>query len=187
MTGELSFLKNIVSIPPCLVGFADGNKTYATHTGVFYISNRIVLTNVLFVPNLNCSLISVSKLLRQTNCFVLLTYTLCVLHDRFTRTLIGISGEERDGFYYFKDVMAARAWTYLFTAMYQDHIRLVHLQKLSTFVLWLMIFPEQSGLIYFSRNLRFAQSYPISEKWLRNNSLKRSRLFEATTELSFCA
>ena len=35
MTGELSFLKNVKSIPPCPVGFADGNKTYATHTGVF--------------------------------------------------------------------------------------------------------------------------------------------------------
>lgn len=59
MTGELSFLENIFSIPPCPVGFADGNKTYATHTGVFHLSKRIVLSNVLFVPNLNCSLISV--------------------------------------------------------------------------------------------------------------------------------
>src|SRR5690606_18355790 len=103
MTGNISFLTNIASIIPCPVGFADGNKTYATHTCVFHISDRISLHNVLFVPNLNCSLLSVSKLLKQTNCFAVLTDTLCVLHDRFSRTLIG-AGEERDGVYYFKDV-----------------------------------------------------------------------------------
>ena len=106
ITGELSFLENVTSILPCPVGFADGNKAYATHTGVLHLSNNIRLLNVLFVPNLNCSLISVAKLLRQTNCFALLTDTLCVLQDRFTRTLIGAS-EERDGVYFFKDVMAA--------------------------------------------------------------------------------
>ena len=79
MTGELSFLENITSIPSCPVGFADGNKTYATHTGVFHLSHSITLPNVLFVPNLNCSLISMSKLLRQTNCFALLTDIICVL------------------------------------------------------------------------------------------------------------
>ena len=79
MTGELSFLENITSIPSCPVRFADGNKTYATHTGVFHFSHSITLLNVLFVPNLNCSLISVSKLLRQTNCFAILTDTICVL------------------------------------------------------------------------------------------------------------
>ena len=89
------------------MGFAGANKTFATHVGSFKLSDRIVLDRVQFVPNLNSSLISVSKLLKQTNCFALLTDTLCVLHDRFSRTLIG-AGRERDGVYYFKDVMAAR-------------------------------------------------------------------------------
>ena len=107
MTVELSFLENVMSIPPCPFGFADGNTSYASHTGMLHLSNNITLLNVLFVPNLKCSLISVAKLLRQTNLFALLTDTLCVLQDRFTRTLIG-AGEERDGVYFFKDVMAAR-------------------------------------------------------------------------------
>ena len=107
MTGDISFLVNTTSILPCPVGFADGNKAYATHTGTFPLTDRITLDHVLFVPNLNCSLISVSKLLNQTNCFALLTDTICLLQDRFTRTLIG-AGKERDGVYYFTDVMAAR-------------------------------------------------------------------------------
>ena len=89
MTGELSVLNNITSISPCTVGFADGNKTFATHIGVFHLSKNITLSNVLFVQNLNCSLISVSKLLRQTNCLALLSDTICILQDCFTRTLIG--------------------------------------------------------------------------------------------------
>ena len=129
MTGELSFLENVSSIPPCPVGFADGNKTFATHVGVFHLSNNITLSNVLFVPDLNCSLISVSKLLRQTNCFALLTDTLYILQDRFSRTLIG-AGEKRDGVYYFKDVMAARVHVAEKTAkafdQYRWHQRLGH-------------------------------------------------------------
>lgn len=79
MTGDLSVLVNVKSISPCPVGFADGNITFATHVGAFPISDRITLLHVLFVPNLNCSLISVSKLLKQTNCVAFLTDTLCVL------------------------------------------------------------------------------------------------------------
>lgn len=36
----------------CPVGFADGNKTYAIHTGVFHLSNNIILSNVLFCAEL---------------------------------------------------------------------------------------------------------------------------------------
>ena len=107
MTGDISFLINTTSIVPCPIGFADGNKTYATHTGQFPLTDRITLDHALFVLNLNCSLISVSKLLKQTHCFALLTDTICLLQDRFTRTLIG-AGKERGGVYYFTDVMAAR-------------------------------------------------------------------------------
>ena len=69
---------------------------------------RVVSTqNLNFRSPLNCSLISFSKLLKQTNCFALLTDTLCILLDPFTRTLIG-AGEEQDGVYFFKDGMAVR-------------------------------------------------------------------------------
>ena len=107
MTEELTFLIDVTSIPPCPVGFADGNRTYATHFGTFQILDKIIFSSVLFVPNLSYSLISVSKLLKQTNCFASLTDTLLILQDRFSRTLIGV-GAERDGVYFFKDVMAAR-------------------------------------------------------------------------------
>nr|AAC67205.1 putative retroelement pol polyprotein [Arabidopsis thaliana] len=102
MTGQLSLLTNIVTIPSCSVGFADGRKTFAISMGTFKLSETVSLSNVLYVPALNCSLISVSKLVKQIKCLALFTDTICVLQDRFSRTLIG-TGEERDGVYYLTD------------------------------------------------------------------------------------
>ena len=62
----------------------------------------------MFVPDFDCTLISVAKLLKQTCCVAIFTDTLCFLQDRFSRTLIG-AGEEREGVYYFTGVFAARA------------------------------------------------------------------------------
>lgn len=79
------------------MGFADGSKTLALHMGVFPLSEIISFNNVLFVPSLNCTLISVSKILKQTKCVVLFTDTLFVLQERFSKTLIR-TGEEVMGF-----------------------------------------------------------------------------------------
>lgn len=89
MTGTLSLLSNVLTIPPCLVGFADGSKTSAISMGVFPLSKEVVLTNVLYVPTLNCTLLSVSKIVKQTKCFATFTDTFCFLQDRFSKTLIG--------------------------------------------------------------------------------------------------
>ena len=48
--------------------------------------------------------------MKQTKCVATFTDTLCVLQDRFSRTLIG-SGEERDGVYYLTDVATAKIHT----------------------------------------------------------------------------
>ena len=71
------------------------------------LSDKLTLRNVLFVPNLNCTLLSVAKLLKQTDCLAVFTDTLCMLQDRFTRTLIG-AREERGGVYVYRDVTLAR-------------------------------------------------------------------------------
>ena len=93
---------------PCIVGFADGGRSKSTQMGDMILMDHICLRDVLLVPNLDCTLISVSKLLRHTNCFALFTDTICFLQDRSSKTLIG-AGEERDGVYFFKDVRVARA------------------------------------------------------------------------------
>jgi len=109
MTWKLSLFTNVTHIPPCLVGFADGSKTFALSMGVFHLSNEIALNNVLYVPTLTCTLISVSIIVTD-KVFSYFYRTICVLHDRFSRTLIG-SGEERDGVYYLTDVATMKIHT----------------------------------------------------------------------------
>ena len=70
------------------------------------LSRDYYLIDVLYVPDFNCTLISFSRLLKQTGRIAIFTDTLCVLQDRFTKTLIG-TGEEREGVYYFTGVRAA--------------------------------------------------------------------------------
>ena len=106
MTGDLSLLQDAVDIIPSVVTFPDGTASRATKIGRISLTKDYILVNVLYVPNFNCTLISVSRLLKQTGCIAIFTDTLCVLQDRFTRTLIG-AGEERDGVYYFKGVKVA--------------------------------------------------------------------------------
>jgi len=72
MTGQLSLLTNIVPIPPYSMGFAAGSKTFALNMGVFPLSNKVALTNVLHVPKLMCTLISVSKIVKQKTVLPLL-------------------------------------------------------------------------------------------------------------------
>ena len=108
MTGDLSLLVNVKETLPCVVGFADGRTSTSVHMGDMILTNRISLKDVLFVPKLDCSLISVSKLLKHSNCFALFTDTICVLQDRSSKILIG-AGEERGGVYFFRDVRVAEA------------------------------------------------------------------------------
>ncbi|XP_009110495.1 uncharacterized protein LOC103836034 [Brassica rapa] len=74
MMGDINLLIDLEDISPCKVGFVDGSTTVSNKVGVLPLSDRISLYDVLYVPYLNCSLIS----------------------DRCSRMLIG-AGEERDG------------------------------------------------------------------------------------------
>ena len=108
MIDDLSMLINVVDIVSSPVKFPNGNASRATKRGVLPLGSNYLLNDVLFVPDFDCTLISVSKLLKQTGCVAIFTDTLCFLQDRFSRTLIG-AREEREGVYYFTGVLAARA------------------------------------------------------------------------------
>ena len=100
MTGDLSLLNDVKKIAPCLVGMPNGEYTTAVKKGSMCLGRNIYLNNVLFVPNMNCTLISVAQLVKQLNCIVTFSDKLCVIHDRPSRTLIG-AGEQCEGVYLF--------------------------------------------------------------------------------------
>lgn len=68
----------------------------------------MILRHVLYVPQLTCNLISVSKLISDNNCLITFIDKLCVIQDRTSRTMTGV-GEECDGVYYFKSVVPTQA------------------------------------------------------------------------------
>ncbi|KAK4429083.1 hypothetical protein Salat_1208300 [Sesamum alatum] len=55
MTGEL--LTGVRKISPCLVGLPNGEHTTAMKEGTICFGKHIYLNNVLFVPDMNCTLI----------------------------------------------------------------------------------------------------------------------------------
>ena len=69
MTGDATILDNY---SPCngnlTVRIADGSLSKVAGTGSVVISKDLNLTSVLLVPNLDCNLLSISKLTQEKNC-----------------------------------------------------------------------------------------------------------------------
>ena len=59
MTGDLSWLFDTIALFECPVGLPNGESVVATQSGSVRLSNNITLQNVLYVPKLNCNLLSV--------------------------------------------------------------------------------------------------------------------------------
>ncbi|KAL9447402.1 hypothetical protein AB3S75_014964 [Citrus x aurantiifolia] len=98
-------LQNIGSSP---IGLPNGTCSHAQCEGTVEFGNNLRLNHVLYVPDLNCNLISLACLINDLQCLVTLTDKLCVIHDRTMRTLIGV-GEQEDGVYIFRSPALAKA------------------------------------------------------------------------------
>ncbi|KAL2901568.1 Retrovirus-related Pol polyprotein from transposon RE1 [Bienertia sinuspersici] len=100
ITNNYQLLFDTTPVSHWPVGLPNGQHAMATLIGSVSLSPRLILKNVLYVPELHCNLISVSKLIDTSNCFVQFTNDLCAIQDLHSRMLIG-TGERRDGLYYF--------------------------------------------------------------------------------------
>ncbi|KAH7545427.1 hypothetical protein FEM48_Zijuj01G0092700 [Ziziphus jujuba var. spinosa] len=99
VTGDLSWLFDTMALFECPVGLPNGESVVATQSGSVRLSDKITLKNVLYVPKLNCNLLSVSQLNDDLHCVVQFNSYICAIQDH-TRELIG-TGVRRDGLYYF--------------------------------------------------------------------------------------
>jgi Integrase core domain/GAG-pre-integrase domain len=106
MTGEYEHLSDVCKLAPSFVELPNGTQTVAEHEGSVRLSGGIVLKRVLYVPSLNCSLISLGKLIKDNDCFVTFTNESCIVQDCTSRTLIGV-GEHKNGIYYYHPVASA--------------------------------------------------------------------------------
>ena len=101
MVGDISVMSDLEKISPVAVSLPNGMYTMAHERGSANLDTKLKLNNVLFVPKLNCNLVSVSKLCKQLNCTVTFFDDCCVIQDRTLRTMVG-SGEQTNGVYYYK-------------------------------------------------------------------------------------
>lgn len=61
------------------IGLLNGDQVGASMEGIVKLDNCLTLKHVLFVPKLQCELISISQLMDENNCHVQLTPNLCVI------------------------------------------------------------------------------------------------------------
>lgn len=127
MTGLLEELYELQKIAQVLVKLPEGRKVVARQEGTIWFRNGLVLKRVLFVPGLECNLISVPQLLDHCTCFVIFTPNICVIQDRNTRTVIG-AGKRRDGgLFYFEDIPGVQVFNTTTTRSFDIwHKRLGH-------------------------------------------------------------
>ena len=90
MTGDRSLFS---SYSPCsnnlTVRIVDGSCSKVAGTGIVYISPTLILKSVLFVPNLDCNLISAHKLNRDLKCETKYVANSCVFQDLESGKIIG--------------------------------------------------------------------------------------------------
>ena len=79
VTGDLSWLFDTIALFECPVGLPNGESVVATQFGSVRLSNNITLKNVLYVPKLNCNLLSVSQLTDDLHCIVQFNSYMCAI------------------------------------------------------------------------------------------------------------
>ncbi|XP_026397593.1 uncharacterized protein LOC113292991 [Papaver somniferum] len=87
-------------IKNCSVGLLDGKTANSDKIGTIILPGGLRLENVLYVPQLNCNLISVTQMTDESICVVQFTNKLCVIQDLWTRKVIRV-GVRQDGLYFF--------------------------------------------------------------------------------------
>ena len=89
------------------------------------LNDKLILSDVLYVPGLNCNLISIAQLIEDLCCIVIFTRKLCVIQDPTTKMLIGL-GEPSKGVYFYKESLVARIQASKVVSHFLWHRRMGH-------------------------------------------------------------
>ncbi|XP_075490977.1 uncharacterized protein LOC142529351 [Primulina tabacum] len=101
MVGHHTMLRNSLPYADAMgsIQLPNGHTTTITHVGPVDINNTITLDHVLFVPDFQHNLLSVSQFTKHHHCCVTFYPNFCVFQDLSTGTIMGI-GKERNGLYH---------------------------------------------------------------------------------------
>ena len=78
---------------------ANGESVEVHQAGPVHVSSSLHLKNCLLIPSLSHKLLSITQLIKELNCTVLMTSTACIVQDTRTGKILG-RGTERGGLYY---------------------------------------------------------------------------------------
>ena len=70
MTGNLSLLYNVSSLPSIPVKLSNGVEVMPTKHGMAKLNPKVILNDVLFVLGMTCNLISITQLVSEIFCTV---------------------------------------------------------------------------------------------------------------------
>lgn len=77
MTGHYEYLDNVRDINFIMVGLPNRNRAIASKIGTVDFRPNLKLEDVLFIPKLNCNLISIYQLSKDLNCYDFYRQFLC--------------------------------------------------------------------------------------------------------------
>ncbi|XLR35261.1 hypothetical protein S83_063161, partial [Arachis hypogaea] len=95
ITNSFKFLENAKPLTNHFVALPDHTKIRALAIGNVVLNSSLILYNVIFIPSFRVNLISVSSLLKLSNCTVLFSDLAFIIQDRTSKKVIG-RGDETD-------------------------------------------------------------------------------------------
>ena len=78
MTGDSKLFGEVTKIRPIPISLLDERVTLAKEQGSVLLEEKASLKDVLYVPELNCNILSVAKLCGDLNCVVTFFDDFCV-------------------------------------------------------------------------------------------------------------
>ncbi|WVZ04925.1 hypothetical protein V8G54_018271 [Vigna mungo] len=101
VSSSLNLYSSYKVIDPITVKLPNGQQTIASFSGTVQINDSLPIFNVLYLPQFNFNLISVSKLTTAHNCQLIFLDNQCFIQDRHIKRMIGIV-DAQDGLYTLK-------------------------------------------------------------------------------------
>lgn len=100
------FPRLFISYYPCLssrkITMANGSLTTVAGQEDIFLNKNLILKNVLLVPKLFTNLISIQKLIEDTNCHALFHSNICEIQEQGKKKMIGLV-RAREGLYYLEE------------------------------------------------------------------------------------
>ena len=164
MTGDATIFSTYSPCPNNLtVRIADGSLSKVAGTGSVVLSRDLTLNSVLLVPNLDCNLLSISKLTKEKRCITNFSSTHCEFQDLDSGKTIG-NAEECYGLYILKEHHVHKnnlKWE-LVVILFRSHVKITIVQLGCGTIAWVILMLCISS-IYFLHYLIKIQN-PLSVK-----------------------